>query len=273
MYKFPSDELIMTPAAANAVTAEPVLILIHGATCNGKMWDAVRRHLAPQYRVIAPDLPGHGSRRNEAFTLEGAISTVTAAAREVAPSPVVLVGDSLGGYTSLAAASALPPEQLKGLVLGGCSTNLTGTALLPFLAKTAMFKILLALFGEPRLIRKTIPKLINEIGMSEKDVNAMVEQGISLSVFEQAVNALRGIDFRQKLAAVVQPVLIVNGSRDKVMVNQEASFLAVARQAQSHRFENCEHGVSILRSPEFAGLVNVFAARVFATEAGAARPN
>ena len=89
-------------------SASPVLILLHGATLNGRMWDPVRRYLDPAYRVIAPDLPGHGTRRNEPYTVEAAVAAAVAAAQSVAPAPVILVGDSLGGYTSIASASALP---------------------------------------------------------------------------------------------------------------------------------------------------------------------
>jgi pimeloyl-ACP methyl ester carboxylesterase len=78
------------------------------------------------------------------------------------------------------------------------------------------------------------------------------------------VTALRGVDFRARLAAIGQPVMIVNGSKDKMFVDQEASFMAVARQATSHRFDNCEHGVSIRRSADFAALINGLAERVFA---------
>lgn len=254
----------MSTRATSPDAETPTLILIHGATCNGRMWDAVRRHLDPRFQVLAPDLPGHGARRGEPFTLEGAVETVAMAARSVAPAPVVLVGDSLGGYTAMAAASSLPREQLKGLVLGGCSANLIGMALAPYYLKIATFKVLIALFGESKLIDRTIPKLVNQMRMQEGDVRAMVDAGLSLAVFEQAVHALRGVDFHRKFAAIEQPALVVNGSRDKGMVRQEADFLGAAQQATSHRFEDCEHGVSILRSTEFAGLVNSFAKRVFA---------
>ena len=56
---------------------DPTLVLLHGATFNAHMWDAVRRHLDPKYRVIAPDLPGHGSRLGEPFSFAGAIATAT----------------------------------------------------------------------------------------------------------------------------------------------------------------------------------------------------
>ena len=251
-------------STAQAMTKPCTLILLHGATGNARMWDAVRRSLdSSRFNVIAPDLPGHGTRRGEPFTLEGAVATAIEAARSVAPSPVMLVGDSLGGYTAMAAAHALPQEQLKGLVLGGCSTNVIGTAAVPFLIRAALFKVLIGLFGEPRLIRQNIPVLVR-MGMSEPDVRAIVDAGMHLGMFEKVIHALRGVDFRTMLVHIEQPVLIINGSRDKPMLKQEASFVAAGRRVSSLRIENCEHGVSMLRGAEFACVVNDFASRAFA---------
>ena len=247
-------------STAQPITTPITLILLHGATGNARMWDAVRRNLDPRFQVIAPDLPGHGTRRSEPFSLEGAVATAIEAARSVAPSPVMLVGDSLGGYTAMAAASSLPQEQLKGLVLGGCSTNVFGTAAIPFVFKAALFKLLISLFGEPRLIRQNIPVLV-KMGMSEPDVRAIVDAGMHLAMFEKVIQALRGVDFRKMLANIEQAVLIVNGSRDKPMLSQEASFVAAGRQISSYRIENCDHGVSMLRGAEFASVVNDFADR------------
>ncbi|MDM4766307.1 alpha/beta hydrolase [Pelomonas sp. SE-A7] len=246
------------------LTAAPVLILIHGATMNGRMWDPVRRHLAPGRRVLAPDLPGHGSRRGERFTLEAAVATVVEAARSVEDSPVILAGDSLGGYAALAAASALPRDQLRELLVGGCTGNIEGLAMLShFIPKTLLFKTLLALMGEEKLIASLSGKvraMLAEAGVAVEDAEAIIGTGLSASVFEQAVAALRGVDFRSMLAAIEQPVLLLNGDRDRVMTRQEAEFLAAARQGSVQRW-NCEHGVSLLRSREFAALLEAAAAR------------
>ena len=243
---------------------QPTLILLHGATCNGRMWDAMRRGLDPKFKVLAPDLPGHGIRRQETFTLQGAIDTVVAAAKSLDGAPVVLVGDSLGGYTALASAASLPAAQLKGLVLGGSSSNLSGFALLPYLLRSTLFKILLTLRDEQKLIGSIAPKLVSQVGMRQQDVDSMVAAGMSLRVFAQAVNALRDIDFRAKVSEVLVPVLFLNGEKDRGHMRQEPSFLAVARDASVHHFPNCEHGVTIRRSAECAALINEFAARVFA---------
>jgi pimeloyl-ACP methyl ester carboxylesterase len=240
---------------------DPVLILVHGATGNGRMWDPVRRRLEPRWRVITPDLPGHGARRDEVFTLEGAVDTVVAAARGVAPAPVIVGGDSLGGYTALASAAALPREQLLGLVLAGATANMEGSALRALLVRQWLVMGMGALLGEKRLAT-LLRKDLRKMGLAEEDIAAQIDAGLNHRVFPQAVAALRGIDFRARLAAVEQPVLIVNGSKDPIFVDQEAGFLAVARQATSHRFEGSEHGVSLRRPGEFGALVDGFALRL-----------
>src|SRR5262245_14498439 len=116
-----------------------VLILSHGATLNAASWNPVRRHLDPRWNVVAIDLPGHGSRRNEHYTLEGAAEAIAAAAKAVAPEKVVLIGDSLGGYSSMAAAASVPREQLAALVVGGCSTNFIGAPLKSLKRRWALF--------------------------------------------------------------------------------------------------------------------------------------
>lgn len=258
----------MPATPEHSVSSEPVLILLHGATLNGRMWDPMARHLNPRYRRLAPDLPGHGARRDERYTLDGAVATVVAAARSVGSAPIVLVGDSLGAYTAMASASALSQHQLKGLVLGGATFNFFGADVFPYVARGAIFRALAAVFGEQRLIRRLMPKTLGpgKLNLEPADAKALMDAGLSLTVFSQAVKALRRIDFRAILREIRQPVLIVNGGKDRVNIRQEASFLAVARNASSRRFENCEHGVSLWRYAEFARLVNAFADRVFSQQ-------
>lgn len=62
---------------------------------------------------------------------------------------------------------------------------------------------MLALFGERKLVEAKIPATLREFGMNDAGVDAAVAAGLSLKVFPQAVAALRGVDFRSKLAATV----------------------------------------------------------------------
>jgi len=242
---------------------KPTIILVHGATLNGASWAPVRRALEPDFNVLTPDLPGHGARLNERFTLQAAIDTVVAAAKSVAPAPVILAGDSLGGYTSQAAASHLPREQLKGLVLGGSSRDFSGPRLWPHLLKAWLFRLMFAVKDERKLVAEKMPGLlVNEFGLAPADVQATMNSGMSLAVFPQAMEALYKIDFRSMVSAIPQPILFVNGEKDTFHVSGEASYAGSAQHATTYRFPDCDHGVSLRRSAEFAELIRQFALRV-----------
>lgn len=241
---------------------KPTIILIHGATLNGASWAPVRRELEPDFNVVAPDLPGHGARCGEKFTLDGAIAAVLAAVGSVAPAPVILVGDSLGAYTAQAAAAQVPQEQLRGLVLGGASQDFSGPRLWPYLLKGMLFKLIFALRDEQQIVADKMPGLLSsDFGMEPADVKATMDAGMSLAVFPQALKELHNVGFRKKMAAITQPILFVNGDRDTFHTSGEKTYGAAAQHATFHRFADCEHGVSLRRSAEFAGLVRQFAQR------------
>ena len=245
----------------------PVVILIHGAGLNGASWNPVRRHLDSRFQLITPDLPGHGARVGEKFTMAGAVATVAAAARSAAGAPIVIGGDSLGGYTATAAASAVPSDQLKGLVLSGCSANLSGArVLLPFMVKKVVTRLTLTMLSKKQL-DKALMKKLREFGMTETDVVAIMDAGMNPGVFSDAVDALHGVDFRSMVAATPQPILFVNGGNDPIFVRQEDDFVRHAKAPQRYRFEDTDHGVSLLRAEDFAGLVNRFSAPLFGLDA------
>ncbi len=82
--------------------AGPCVILLHGYPLDGAMWSGVARGLATRFRVLKPDLPGHGENPAAAPDhLDGHADFVEAIVREL-PAPVGLAGFSMGGYVSLA---------------------------------------------------------------------------------------------------------------------------------------------------------------------------
>lgn len=242
---------------------QTTVVLVHGCTLNGASWAPVRRILeGAGLHVLTPDLPGHGPRRGERFTLEGAVETVVDAVQAAPPGPVYLAGDSLGGYTAQASAAHLPADRLRGLVLGGSSHEFIGAPTIPYRAKAMMFRVLFALTDERKMVEKKIPGVLREFGLNDADADATMAAGMCMSVFPQAVKALCGVDFRAGLAAITQPVLFINGDDDTNHVRGEAAYVAAAKDARVERFAGCEHGVSLRRSGEYARLVRQFVQRV-----------
>ena len=79
--------------------AAPTLVLLHGATLDHHAWDLQVDALKADYRLVVPDLRGHGASTGTGrFTFDDAVDDVVALLDEVdTGSPVVLGGLSLGG--------------------------------------------------------------------------------------------------------------------------------------------------------------------------------
>lgn len=104
------------------------VVFVHGTRTSSAIWAAQLAAVARAgHAAVAVDLPGHGSRTDERFTLGGALRTIDEAIAGFSVPPL-LVGLSLGGYASLAYAAS-HPRPLSGLVLSGCSTELRGKPL------------------------------------------------------------------------------------------------------------------------------------------------
>jgi pimeloyl-ACP methyl ester carboxylesterase len=98
--------------------AAPPVVLVHGLSATNASMLPLIPALSSRYRVLAPDLPGHGGTQAPA-TAYGAGYLgrwLGAFLRETCDQPVVLVGNSLGGRTSLQTALDFP-DLVRGLVL------------------------------------------------------------------------------------------------------------------------------------------------------------
>jgi pimeloyl-ACP methyl ester carboxylesterase len=100
----------------------PVLLPLHGAGMDGRLWAETARPLADEYRLVVPDLRGHGrtgpSDRPD-YSVELFAADVRALVDGLALDAPVVVGHSLGGFVGLCYA-ARHTDACAGLVtLGG----------------------------------------------------------------------------------------------------------------------------------------------------------
>ena len=230
-------------------TPAPALLFLHGAVLNGRMWDPVAAALGADFRIAAPDLPGHGARAGEPFTLEAAGAVVRATAQALAPAPVVLCGDSLGGYVALASARGLG-AQLQGGVLAGWTTSFRGPAVLGYLAQIALSGLL----PPDRLQARLAQRIRRDYAAGP----AVLEAGIRPAAFAEAVAELRRADFRALLAAFPAPVLLLNGARDWGHRLGERGARAARRDLRLHHIPGVGHGVSLHRPADFAAQIRRF---------------
>jgi pimeloyl-ACP methyl ester carboxylesterase len=85
------------------------LLLIHGLTYDHRSWEPLRRHLAPDRRVLAVDLPGHGrTPRQDSYPLAEVLDTLHEQVTDAGLSEPVVVGHSLGAVLGTAYAARFP---------------------------------------------------------------------------------------------------------------------------------------------------------------------
>ncbi|MEU5950868.1 alpha/beta hydrolase [Streptomyces sp. NPDC047525] len=100
--------------------SSPPLVLLHGGGQTRHAWDRTGPRLAALgWRVIAPDLRGHGTSGWSAdgdYALDLFAGDVRALVAELGDRPV-LIGASLGGLSSLLAAGEAPRAAVRALVL------------------------------------------------------------------------------------------------------------------------------------------------------------
>ena len=195
------------------------VVFVHGLRTSSSLWDfQVERLAARGWRCIAPDLPGHGTRRDEPFTARAAMGTIRDALEAGADGePAHLVGCSLGGMLAIHAA-AESPGMVRSLVAAGCSTQ-------PGRRGAAAYGTLVKLFdraGEGPLHRV----------LGREGAEAYLRKGrAGFNAITAGVRAVAEFDLLADLAQIDAPVTILNGRFDQFR-GQERRFARAARRGR-----------------------------------------
>ena len=104
----------------------PPLVLVHGGRDHARSFDDVALALRGAWHVVAPDLRGHGDSdwaAGGSYALAELVLDLAALVDELGPSPVVLVGHSLGGAVVLHYAGLRPERVAKVVAIEGLGAS------------------------------------------------------------------------------------------------------------------------------------------------------
>jgi pimeloyl-ACP methyl ester carboxylesterase len=233
-------------------------VLVHGLSATNASMLPLIPALSREFRVLAPDLPGHGG--TEATGKQHAArylgDWLVAFLRETCDQPAVLVGNSLGGRTALEAAFN-SPDDVRGLVLLCPAVAFRKLRqLVPFvrilpdelarlpvrIPRPMALRGLRGLFADPACL----PQTWYDAALDEF-IRVLSIRSNRLAIF----SALRHIyldkpfgetGFWDRLSSLVPPALFIWGDRDVLVPSGFARFVDEALpSARSVVLENCGH--------------------------------
>jgi pimeloyl-[acyl-carrier protein] methyl ester esterase len=201
------------------------LVLLHGWAMSARVFSEIAEMLATDFRLLIPDLPGHGQSSVAAKNdLCGISADLACWLASVVSTPVSLAGWSFGGMLALAMAhqQAIPVDRL---MLVGTTPRFTqnsdwafgvpkgqvhalGRNLLRRFELTLADFFALAFSGE-----QITPERLREIRNFAVKRSPVPDRDALLGLLE----ALAGHDQRAVLPSIRQPALVMHGEHDQIV--------------------------------------------------------
>lgn len=227
---------------AGGSAERPGVVFVHGMRTSSAIWQSQVDHVQRAgHEAVAVDLPAHGARRSERFTMTRAFEVIDGAASSFRRgTPVVLVGLSLGGYTSLAwaahrsAAGTDGGPELAGVVAAACTTDPRGKPVALF-RDAARLAVSGTTAARRAVLRASRPLGWGRSRPGGTEVPAMLtgaRQGAYRPGWDVVTDALSGLAGRssvESLRAIRAPVWLVNGARDRMRLEESRHLSAAAR--------------------------------------------
>jgi len=221
-----------SPSGSGTASIDPV-VLLHGFPLNAAMWDEVVPALADRYRVIVPDLRGHGATEAPAGPYETVdhAGDVIALLDRLGVERAAIVGLSMGGYIALQLMT-LYADRLTSVVLADTMGRDDSAERRRARATQAD---LIRTHGLGPFAEVVMPRMFSRSVFTERP--ALVErfrQTINSQRREAVIAALQGLasrpDMLGPLADVRLPTLVLVGGEDAATTPDDSRELAAVIQ-------------------------------------------
>lgn len=183
------------------------IVLIHGLGSKKEAWNS-QHELADSYRLIIPDIRGHGETAiNEDLTVKNFAYDIIELLEQLKISAAFICGLSLGGIIAQELYRQRP-DKVSGLILANTTSYIP--RIFAGLITYEAYKLLQK--GKKGLVEHIVSSGLYDKSYKEEAINAF---HIRDTYLESAM-AAAGINYFSVLPAIKKPVLLIGSTHDKV---------------------------------------------------------
>lgn len=220
----------------------PAVVFVHGMRTSSAIWSHQLEHVRDAgHPAVAVDLPAHGARHRERFSLPRAFEVIDEAVDSFGGRPVALVGLSLGGYTSIGWAARHAADgagaPLAGVVAAACSSDPRGKPVTLFrdVARLTVAGTTAVGRHARRVATQWRTTVTGRSVPGGADARALGGPSSvhrpGWDVVTDALTHLAGRSSVADLRATRAPVWLVNGERDRMRLEESRHLRAAERGA------------------------------------------
>jgi pimeloyl-ACP methyl ester carboxylesterase len=194
------------------------LLLIHGVTGYLDMWKYVRQPLARHFRLILPDLRGHGrsDKPNLRYSVEMFAQDLVGLLDVLHIDQCIVAGHSLGGFIAQQM-TVDAPERVRALILVCTAPKVDEEGAL---AQVQLIKALYGLPPEQAVQKKMEIEFVNPQkiratpGMMELLLADEIQRQANQNVHGWAQGAAACFNIEGRLREIRAPTLVIQGAQD-----------------------------------------------------------
>lgn len=240
----------------------PAVVLLHGFPLNRSMWREQVKALSPRFRVITPDLRGHGesAATTDPAHMDEMARDLAALMDHLSIDSAVIAGLSMGGYVAFSF-YRLFRERADALILADTRAGADSDERRRNRETQA---IEIANKGIEGVVETLLPKLLAPDTLSRRPaLVARVREMMAKTRPQGAISALHGMAARRDhtplLGEIDVPTLIIVGSYDSVTPIEDAEELhRGVRGSQLEIIHGAGHLSNLEQPAEFSRVVAGF---------------